>query len=111
MTTVFGKIIAGELPADIVYSNEWVVAFKDRAPTAPVHILICPRKEIASLQELKEEDFPLMGEIVKAAQHLAKEFKIEEGYRLITNVGESSGQSIFHLHFHLVGGRKLGRLA
>lgn len=110
-TTIFGKIIAGELPADKVFENERIVAFKDIHPAAPVHILIVPKKEIPDLQSLTSEDLPLIGEIVEVAQTLAKRYNITDGYRLLTNNGSLAGQVIFHLHFHLIGGRKLGALA
>lgn len=110
MSTVFGKILRGELPATRVYENEHLIVIKDLYPVAPVHLLIIPRKEIPSIQALAEKDLPLMQEIVKAAQHVAKEFEVEESYRLLTNHGEEAGQTIFHLHFHLIGGRPLGKM-
>lgn len=110
MSTIFGKIIRKELPADIVYENEKIIAFKDIAPQAPVHLLIVPKKEIKDLQSLTSEDLPLMAEIVFVAQKLANEFGVADGYRLLTNNGSPAGQVIFHLHFHLLGGRKLGAL-
>lgn len=110
MTTVFGRIIEGKLPCDKVFENDLVIAFKDIAPVAPVHILIVPKKEIPNLQSLLPEDYPLMIEVVKIAQQLAEEFQIADGYRLLTNNGPNSGQVIYHLHFHLIGGRKLGAL-
>jgi histidine triad (HIT) family protein len=110
MTTVFGKIIAGKLPCDKVFENERIIAFKDIAPAAPVHILIMPKKEIPNLQELRPEDLDLIPEIVTVAQQLAEEFGIEEGYRLLTNNGPLAGQTVFHLHFHLIGGRQLSHL-
>jgi histidine triad (HIT) family protein len=111
MTTIFGKIIKGELPSEKVFENERILAIKDLYPVAPVHILIMPKKEIASLQALTPEDLPLLNEVVLVAQQLAKEFHIEEGYRLLTNNGPQAGQTIFHLHFHLIGGRPLGAMA
>jgi histidine triad (HIT) family protein len=110
MSTIFGKIIKRELPAEIVFENEHVIAIKDIHPAAPVHLLIMPKKEIKDLQSIKEEDLWLLGEIVKAAQTLAKEMGISEGYRLLSNNGSPAGQSVFHLHFHLIGGRHLGML-
>jgi histidine triad (HIT) family protein len=107
MTTIFGKIIAGKLPCDKVFENERIIAFKDIAPAAPVHILIVPKKEIPNLQAVTREDLPLIGEVVLVAQKLAEEFDIVDGYRLLTNNGSEAGQSVFHLHFHLIGGRKL----
>lgn len=105
--TIFERIIAGELACEKVFENERILAIKDIAPVAPVHILIMPKKPITGLQEVKPEDLPLIGEIVEIAQRLAQEFGIAEGYRLVTNNGEEGGQAIFHLHFHLIGGRQL----
>ena len=110
MTTIFGKIIAGELPAEKVFENDRIIAIKDLYPKAPVHLLIMPKKEIPDLQSVEQEDLPLIGEIIVVAQKLAKQFNVSEGYRLITNNGSSAGQSISHLHFHLLGGRNLGML-
>ncbi len=111
MSTVFGKIIDGSLPSHKVFENERILAIKDIHPVAPVHILIMPKKEISSLQELEPEDFSLLGEIVSVAQKLAIEFDITDGYRLLTNSGSEAGQTVFHLHFHLIGGRPLAHLA
>jgi histidine triad (HIT) family protein len=108
--TIFGKIIAGELPCEKVFENERILAIKDRYPAAPVHILIMPKKEIPNLQALQPEDFPLISEIISVVQQLVKEFEIEDGYRFLTNSGEEAGQTIFHLHFHLLGGRRLTHL-
>lgn len=108
--TVFGKIIRNEIPAKKVFENDKVVAFHDIAPKSPVHILIVPKKEIPDLQSLEEEDKDLLYEVVKVAQELARQFKITDGYRLLTNNGSKAGQTVFHLHFHLLGGRELGDL-
>jgi histidine triad (HIT) family protein len=108
--TIFGKIIKGELPCEKVFENERILAIKDRYPAAPVHILIMPKKEIPNIQALQPEDLPLISEIILVAQKLAIEFEIEDGYRLLTNSGEEAGQTIFHLHFHLLGGRRLTHL-
>src|SRR3989338_10322972 len=107
MATIFERIIKRELPATVVYEDDKVIAIKDINPAAPVHLLIISKKVIPSFQEIKQEDFPLVDKMIRVAQKLAKEFKIETGYRLLTNVGTSSGQTIFHLHFHLIGGKKL----
>lgn len=107
MTTIFGQIIAGEVPCDKIFENEHVIAFHDIAPQAPVHILIVPKKEIRDLQSIGEEDRGILAEVVACAQQLAKELKIEEGYRLMTNCGPNAGQTVFHLHFHLLGGKRL----
>lgn len=109
MTTIFAKIIKGEIPCEKVFENERILAIKDIHPVAPVHILIMPKKEIPDLQSVKPEDYPLIGEIASVAQKLAKEFNLD-GYRLLTNNGSTAGQIIFHLHFHLIGGRKLGSI-
>jgi histidine triad (HIT) family protein len=111
VTTVFGKIIAGELPCQKVFENERILAIKDIAPVAPVHILIIPKKEFPDLQAVKKEDLALIGEVVAVAQKLAEEYKITDGYRLITNNGRGAGQEVFHLHFHLIGGRPMSILA
>lgn len=111
MTTIFAKIIAGKLPCEKVFENERILAIKDIAPVAPVHILIMPKKEILSLQALKPDDLNLIGEIVAVAQQLAEKFEITDGYRLLTNSGSEAGQTVFHLHFHLIGGRRLSHLA
>jgi histidine triad (HIT) family protein len=108
MTTVFGLIIEGKLPSKKVFENERILAIEDIHPAAPVHILIIPKKEIRDLQSIEEEDLPLIGEIVAVAQKLAEEYEITEGYRLLTNNGPIAGQTVFHLHFHLLGGRPLG---
>lgn len=109
--TIFGKIIRGELPADKVFENERIVAFKDIYPAAPVHILIVPKKEIRDLQSVAKEDLDLIAEMIVVAQSLADRFGVADGYRLLTNNGSSAGQSVFHLHFHLIGGRVLGPVA
>lgn len=110
MTTIFARIIAGELPCEKVFENERILAFKDIHPVAPVHLLIVPKKAIPSLQFVEKEDLPLIGECVAVAQQLAEEYGIAEGYRFLTNNGSEGGQVIFHLHFHLIGGRPLGAL-
>lgn len=105
MSTVFGRIVKGELPCDKVFENSRILAFKDIAPKAPVHILIIPKKEIPCLQSVEPEDLSLVAEMVSVAQQLAKEFSIADGYRLITNNGRKGGQVVDHLHFHLIGGK------
>lgn len=110
MTSVFSKIIAGELPSEKVFENERVLVIKDINPAAPVHLLIIPKKEIKDLQSVQEEDLPLITECVTIAQQLASRYDIVEGYRFLTNNGSAAGQTVFHLHFHLIGGNKLGAL-
>lgn len=111
MKNIFQKIIDGELPCDKVFENERLIAFKDIAPAAPVHILIVPKKAIKGIADIAPEDGALIAEIVTVANDLAKKFKILEGFRLLTNNGHMAGQSIFHLHFHLIGGCHLGPVA
>ncbi len=111
MSTVFGLIIQGKLPSKKVFENERILAIEDIHPVAPVHILIMPKKEIPNLQSLEPQDYPLLGEIVFVAQQIAEEKGIGDGYRLLTNNGAEAGQTIFHLHFHLIGGKVLGSLA
>lgn len=107
MTTIFDKIINGKLPAEKVFENERILAIKDIHPIAPVHFLIMPKKPIRDLQSVKSEDLVLIGEMIQVAQSLAVKYDIVDGYRLLTNSGTEAGQSIFHLHFHLIGGRRL----
>lgn len=111
MSTIFGRILKGELPAEKVLENEHLIVIKDIHPVAPVHLLIIPRKAIPSIQHLQEADLPLLQEIIKAAQHVAQDFGVQDNYRLLTNNGSEAGQTIFHLHFHLIGGRALGAMA
>lgn len=99
------------MPAEVVFENDRILAIKDIAPVAPVHILIMPKKEIPDLQSMGIEDFDLLKEIASVAQQLAKQFNITSGYRLLTNNGKGAGQTVFHLHFHLIGGRPLHHLA
>jgi histidine triad (HIT) family protein len=107
MSTVFGKIIKGEIHCQKVFENERILAFKDIAPKAPIHILIIPKKEIPFLQAVQPEDLPLVSEMISVAQKLAEQFGIADGYRLLTNNGANAGQVVFHLHFHLIGGKPL----
>ena len=102
---LFCQIGRKEHPAKFVYEDEEVFAFEDIHPQAPTHILICPRKHLASLDEVGEEDATLLGHMLIAAARLAREWKITGGYRTVLNNGRSAGQSIFHLHLHLLGGR------
>lgn len=111
MNTVFGKIIKGDLPADKVFESETIIVIKDISPKAPVHLLIIPKKAYPSLQEVPHEDLSIITEIVEVAQNLAKKFDVADNYRLLTNIGTKAGQSVFHLHFHLIGGKPLGAMA
>ena len=109
MSTIFSKIIAGEIPADKVYQDDRVTAFKDINPQAPVHILIVPNKEIPTVNDVTEEDEATLGHMLIVAKQIAHEQGIaESGYRLIINCRDDGGQEVYHLHLHLMGGRKLG---
>lgn len=111
MTTdcLFCRIIAGEIPSRQVHQDDRVVVFEDINPQAPRHVLICPRKHLATLNEVTETDEALMGHIVRVAADLAGRLGLaEEGYRLVANCQRGAGQSVFHIHFHLLGGRSFG---
>jgi histidine triad (HIT) family protein len=108
MNCIFCKIIKKELPAELVYQDEAIVAFNDRHPRAPIHQLILPRKHIATLNDLTEEDTILAGSMLQIARHLAKKANIDQsGYRTVFNCNRDGGQEVFHLHLHLLGGRIL----
>ncbi len=109
MPTIFSKIINKEIPADVVYESENVLAFKDIKPQAPVHILIIPKIEIPRVTDIKgKEHAALLGEMFDAANKLAKDFGIaEHGFRLVFNCGNDGGQEVYHIHLHLLGGRHL----
>ncbi|MGI6669087.1 MAG: histidine triad nucleotide-binding protein [Acetivibrionales bacterium] len=106
---IFCKIIARELPSTIVYENDKVMAFKDINPVAPIHVIIVPKLHITSVNELTAENATVLGDIHLAAKEIASKLGIaDKGYRLINNCGADAGQTVFHLHYHLLGGRKLG---
>jgi histidine triad (HIT) family protein len=108
MDCIFCKIASGQIPADIIYQDDEIIAFRDINPQAPVHLLLIPRRHIPSLNQLKESDLPLIGRMVAVAQKLAeKEGVAEKGYRLAINCGPEGGQLVPHLHMHLLGGRNL----
>lgn len=111
MATIFTKIINREIPANIVYENDKVIAFKDINPAAPIHILVVPKKEIPTINDIQAEDRELIGEMYLAIGKIVKDLGIDkEGYRVITNCNEFGGQEVFHLHFHILGGKRLGAL-
>lgn len=106
---IFCKIVNRELPSKVVYESDKVYAFLDINPEAPVHVLIVPKVHIASHNDLKAENVDIMKDIHLAANEIAKQFGIaESGYRLINNCGPDSGQTVFHMHYHLIGGKKMG---
>lgn len=109
MSTIFSKIINKEIPADIVFESESVLAFKDIKPQAPVHILIIPKIEIPKVSDINgSEHAALLGDIFDAANKISKDMGIDkEGFRLVFNCGNNGGQEVYHLHLHLLGGRKM----
>ncbi len=104
---LFCKIISGEIPSKKLYEDEFVYVFDDIEPQAPVHFLVIPKKHLKSLDALEEEDELLGGHILRVASKIAKEKGIEGAYRIVSNCGEEAGQSVGHLHFHVLGGRSL----
>jgi histidine triad (HIT) family protein len=105
---IFCKIVAGEIPADIVHRDETCTAFRDRTPAAPTHVLVVPNKHIVSLNELQDADAGSIGRLFVVAAAIAKDQKIDaSGYRVVVNTGQEGGQSVFHLHVHLLGGRPM----
>ncbi len=102
---LFCKIAAKQIPAQLVYEDADIFAFEDINPQAPTHILLCPRKHFASLDEAQPEDQAVLGKILLVAAQMARERNLQDGYRAIFNTGRGAGQSVFHLHVHLLGGR------
>ena len=109
MNCIFCKIINGEIPSEKVYEDEYVYAFNDISPTAPLHVLIIPKKHISTINDIEDKDAELIGKIFLAAKKIAKEKGVaEDGYRVVTNCNKNAGQTVFHIHYHLIGGRELG---
>jgi histidine triad (HIT) family protein len=105
---LFCKIVKKEIPSGIVFENDKLLAFEDINPQAPTHILIIPKEHFASLKEIPEEKKDLLAELLVAARQIAKEKGLsEQGYRIVLNTGKESGQAVFHIHFHLLGGRQM----
>jgi histidine triad (HIT) family protein len=107
---LFCKIINGEIPSEKVYEDREILAFKDINPLAPVHILIIPKKHIDGADALEADNAELAGKLILLAKNLAFQLRLEKGWRVVTNVGEDGGQTVRHLHFHLLGGAKLGKM-
>lgn len=105
---VFCKIARREIPSEVVYEDEKTLAFRDINPQAPVHVLVIPKRHISSLAELGEGDEDLMGHLVVVASRLAYALGVGQGFRVVGNCGEMAGQSVFHVHMHVLGGRRLG---
>ena len=109
MSTIFTKIINKEVPADIIYEDNDYLAFEDIAPQAPIHILIIPKKKIATVNDMQEKDYHTFGGLFFIAKKIARELNIDEqGFRLVMNCNEYGGQSVNHIHLHLLGGRQMG---
>lgn len=106
--TLFQKIADGDIDADMVYEDDQCIAFHDINPQAPVHVLVVPRKPIASINDISLDDEPLVGHLFTVAKQLAYELDVaEDGYRLVMNCGDQAGQSVYHIHLHLLGGRSM----
>lgn len=109
MDCLFCKIVAGEIPADIVHESEDAVAFRDINAQAPTHVLVIPRKHIATINDIATEDEGLVGSLFSAAREIARAEGIaDDGYRVVMNCNESAGQSVFHIHLHVLGGKPMG---
>jgi histidine triad (HIT) family protein len=105
---LFLKIIDREIPAEILYEDEEVLAFKDNNPQAPLHVLVIPKRHIRTLNDVRDDDEPLLGKLMNVARQIAVQNGVsEEGYRVVMNCNEGAGQSVFHIHLHLLAGRKL----
>ncbi|MEH2265737.1 histidine triad nucleotide-binding protein [Nostoc sp.] len=105
--TIFSKIIRREIPADIVYEDDLVLAFKDIHPQAPVHILVIPKKPIPTLADAESQDHALLGHLLLTAKRVAEVAELKNGYRVVINTGDDGGQTVHHLHLHILGGRQL----
>ena len=104
---IFKKIIDGEISADVVHDDDQCLAFRDISPQAPVHLLVIPKKEIASLNDVSDDDRSLLGHLNLVVHKLAQKMELTDGYRVVVNCGPDGGQTVGHLHYHLLGGRKL----
>ena len=109
MDCLFCKIVAGEIPADIVFESDNALAFRDINPQAPTHVLVIPRKHIATINDISDDDQALVGSLYTAAREIAAADGIaDDGYRTVMNCNESAGQSVFHIHLHVLGGKPMG---
>jgi histidine triad (HIT) family protein len=105
--TIFSKIIRKEIPADIVYEDNLAIAFRDVNPQAPVHILVIPKQPIARLSDAESQDHALMGHLLLTAKRVAEQVGLTNGYRIVINTGPDGGQTVYHLHLHILGGRQM----
>lgn len=106
--TIFKKIIDRQIPAKIVYEDDLCLAFEDIHPCAPIHLIVIPKKEIASVDDLSDEDEQVAGHLLVAMRKIAAQLDIVDGYRIVTNCGSNAGQEVMHLHFHMLAGRPFG---
>jgi histidine triad (HIT) family protein len=106
--TIFQKIIDRQIPADIVYEDDRCLAFRDVKPQAPTHVLVIPKKAIKSIDDVADDDAPLVAHVWTVIRDLARKLKLNDGYRVVVNCGPDAGQTVDHIHFHLLGGRALG---
>ena len=105
---IFCKIVSREIPSETIYEDEWVYAFRDISPQAPAHILVVPKQHIESAAKITQENSAFAAKCFEAISAIAKSEGLDEGFRVITNSGDNGGQTVFHLHFHLLGGKPLG---
>lgn len=105
--TIFGKIIRKEIPADIVYEDDLALAFRDVNPQAPIHILVIPKQPIAKLADAESQDHALMGHLLLTVKRIAEQQGLTNGYRVVINTGVDGGQTVYHMHLHLLGGRSM----
>jgi len=110
MDCIFCKIIAGEIPSKKAYEDEYILAFYDIVPAAPVHVLVIPKVHIESLNSIKPENIDYISRIMLKIPEISKDLKIANGYRVVTNIGDDGGQTVAHLHFHILGGHKLANM-
>src|SRR5262245_346541 len=106
--TIFQKIIDRQIPADIIYEDDRCLAFRDVKPQAPTHVLVIPKKSIQSVDDISDDDAPLVAHLWTVIRDLARKLKLNDGYRVVVNCGPDAGQTVDHIHFHLLGGRALG---
>ncbi|XP_044069317.1 histidine triad nucleotide-binding protein 1 [Siniperca chuatsi] len=106
--TIFGKIVRKEIPANIIYEDDQCVAFPDVSPQAPTHILVVPKKPIVQLSQAEDSDAALLGHLMIVAKKCAQEAGLSKGYRIVINDGPEGGQSVYHIHIHVLGGRRMG---
>ncbi len=105
---IFCKIVSGDIPAEVVFENDFVIAFKDLNPQAPLHVLVIPKKHISTINDLEQDDTGLVGEMFLAAKQIAADNGLSErGYRTVMNCNAEAGQTVFHIHLHVIGGRAM----